>query len=40
MALLKHYSIMRALDILAAATETVTPLAESGSFQGDPAWHA
>ncbi len=37
MALLKHYSIMRALDILAAATETVTPLAESGSFQGDPA---
>ena len=36
MALLKHYSIMRALNVLAAAAENATPLAESGNFQGDP----
>ncbi|EHK71469.1 hypothetical protein PPL19_07296 [Pseudomonas psychrotolerans L19] len=36
MALLKHYSTMRALSVLAAAAENTTPLAELSGFQGNP----
>ncbi|MDH4763562.1 MULTISPECIES: hypothetical protein [Pseudomonas] len=40
MALLKHYSIMRALDILAAATETVTPWPRAAASRAILPWHA
>ncbi|KTT37041.1 chemotaxis protein [Pseudomonas oryzihabitans] len=34
MALLKHYSIMRALRVLAEATEQATPLSNTSAYQG------
>ncbi|QDD90211.1 methyl-accepting chemotaxis protein [Pseudomonas oryzihabitans] len=37
MALLKHYSIMRALTVLAEATEQATPLSNTGAYQGTAA---